>query len=591
MTKVFQPFLCGNGITSMISNMNPSPHLFDETLFALKFTGVASQIVVSTEEQRNKLQESLKRLTQVWMQSSQRWSNFAHLNPHKPSVSIIQTHQTIEEEDDESDNLCLDMTVEELEKKVNEISRMDLSRADPQEMEILKTQIDFLIEKLNQCENEKFEMEFHVRKQVVSEFQKLINDMEEMAETKDKAKKKLEEMMSERLKNAEIIHKEERMKYEERIKELEIELFKDKEDLCKEFEQNKELSEKLEILSNESKSEINALKQILIEKESEINSLKALIAEQNQMIVPLDDKKIEFCDRETSVSNLLVTDSKQTSFHVECVDKGINTSFILQSPQREDKSSSIHIECADKGVDTSTLFNSSKEDKSLPFHIDCDDKGVNTSLISNSHMKEDKSVSTNLIVMNNISTSPLVVNSTENLLENYILKQEFESMKNSLEKQLKEKEAMIAFNREIVEQRDEELRKLKEEKEKLLSNTHKEINFENLFKSSKSLKPVLSIASISSTHSLKSEDTISITSAASLALKEKQNQKTAKYSSRKKNINLDNSSNKRYLFSVCENEDIERVSLFWIELKFYVYIEFIFNRIVRHYRNHQSIPI
>ncbi len=574
MTKVFQPFLCGNGITSMISNMNPSPHLFDETLFALKFTGVASQIVVSTEEQRNKLQESLKRLTQVWMQSSQRWSNFAHLNPHKPSVSIIQTHQTIEEEDDESDNLCLDMTVEELEKKVNEISRMDLSRADPQEMEILKTQVDFLIEKLNQCENEKFEMEFHVRKQVVSEFQKLINDMEEMAETKDKAKKKLEEMMSERLKNAEIIHKEERMKYEERIKELEIELFKDKEDLCKEFEQNKELSEKFEILSNETKSEINALKQILIEKESEINSLKVLIAEQNQMIDPLADKKIEFCDRETSVSNLLVTDSKQTSFHVECEDKGINTSFILKSPKREDKSFSIHIECADKGVDTSTLFNSpSKEDKSVLFHIDCDDKGVNTSLISNSHMKENKSVSTDLIVMNNISTSPLVVNNTENSLENYILKQEFESMKNSLEKQLKEKEAMIAFNREIVEQRDEELRKLKEEKEKLLSNTHKEINFENLFKSSKSLKPVLSIASsISSTHSLKSEDTISITSAASLALKEKQNQKTTKYSARKKNINLDNSSNKRYLFSVCENEDMERVSLFWIKLKLCLYL-------------------
>lgn len=242
LTKLFKAFLCGNGIAVMIANINPTPDMFDETLVALNFSAVASQVVVSTEEQRRKLQDSLKRLTQVWMQSTQRWSSFARpeglgKTSFAPSLSAIQRPSMIEEgdeneEDDDSVTADDDMTLEDLEKKVNEITEMDFSKVDQKELELLQNQIEYLTEKLNQANCEKLDMEIKVRQQVASEFRKLANEMEEMAEKKDKARRQAEQIAESRIREIRKTYRKEKQEYEKRITELENELFQVREKMC-----------------------------------------------------------------------------------------------------------------------------------------------------------------------------------------------------------------------------------------------------------------------------------------------------------------------------------------------------------------------
>ncbi|THD25192.1 Kinesin protein [Fasciola hepatica] len=50
LTRLFQGFFTGRGKACMIVNASPSPDLFDETLHALRFSALAKQIVVQTNE-------------------------------------------------------------------------------------------------------------------------------------------------------------------------------------------------------------------------------------------------------------------------------------------------------------------------------------------------------------------------------------------------------------------------------------------------------------------------------------------------------------------------------------------------------------
>lgn len=44
LTRVLQGFFCGRGASCMVVNINPCASIYDETLQALKFSAIATQV-------------------------------------------------------------------------------------------------------------------------------------------------------------------------------------------------------------------------------------------------------------------------------------------------------------------------------------------------------------------------------------------------------------------------------------------------------------------------------------------------------------------------------------------------------------------
>jgi len=153
------------------------------------------------------------------------------------------------------------------------------------------------------------------------------------------------------------------------------------------------------------------------------------------------------------------------------------------------------------------------------------------------------------------STSP-----QNDFKEDFVCKRDFEEVLrklNAYEKEIKEKDAMIEFNRKIVVERDQSLNKLKEEVRKHELEFKPNVDF--IFKHSIPLKTSSMASTIGSsvstftTKSVKSEDLNSISSMDSVVSEKPK--KSAKYSTRKRKPNLNNSMDKRYLKSVDSNLD------------------------------------
>ncbi|CAG2109631.1 unnamed protein product [Medioppia subpectinata] len=573
LTKVFQPYLSGSGSAAMISNMNPSPNLFDETFFALKFTGVAAQVVVSYEEQRNKFQDSLKRLTQVWMQSSQRWSNFADLK-QKPSISIIQTIH--EEDEDEAD-----VSVAQMELRINEMTRLDLSRADPEELEVLRSQIDFLADKLKQSEIEKTEMEVIVRRQVANEFNEMVKESVDMSDDRDRAKKNLEVMMTNRLLKAEDMRKQEKLEFENKLSKLETENFELREENCRAKEEKERALIEAELVNRVLEDK----EQLIQEKDEIIEVKEQLIKELESKIVPISEMKSfqdmstspikwQFTDASTSVLNTELNDmncsavntielkdtntsamewEEESNSNISNKSIGVGNSFV----DRVDNQTSTHnliqtveqltnysFECNNNSICVETNVSISTEDKETETEFDVT-------------IKEEQCLATHA-QSSEAATSPITCSQHNSLKEECVSEQQNELLMklNQYEKEMKEKDHMIEFNRRVAAERDQELKALKEENLKLNEKMNGGFYLGQLLnhpmKSSSTAASIASSVSSITTKSMKSEDLNSVSSVESIPEKPK---KTAKYSSRKRKPNLNSSMDKRYLKSVDSNLD------------------------------------
>ncbi|KAM7297311.1 kinesin-like protein KIF20A isoform X1 [Ixodes scapularis] len=74
LTQVMQAFFVGGGIVSLIVNVSPSPAVLEESLGALKFSAVATEVVpVAAEPRHTKCRAAVQRLSKV-RQRSDRWS-------------------------------------------------------------------------------------------------------------------------------------------------------------------------------------------------------------------------------------------------------------------------------------------------------------------------------------------------------------------------------------------------------------------------------------------------------------------------------------------------------------------------------------
>ncbi|KAM3601814.1 uncharacterized protein V6R79_019269 [Siganus canaliculatus] len=181
LTRVLQGFFCGRGTSSMVVNISPCASVYDETLQALKFSAIATQLVhgPSTKTRVAYILSLLR----------------------EPAANGNES-TVMEEEEDESDVEDGDITM------LN--------------TEALLQAIDVLKREVQRQREEKEALEANVREQVVSEMMEVINEMQDgFRETLEAEKAVVEERYEEKINN---IQKHLKKFYSQELKERDQEI-------------------------------------------------------------------------------------------------------------------------------------------------------------------------------------------------------------------------------------------------------------------------------------------------------------------------------------------------------------------------------
>ncbi|KAM3868822.1 kinesin-like protein KIF20A [Diretmus argenteus] len=136
LTRVLQGFFCGRGSSSMVVNINPCASVYDETLQALKFSAIATQLIHGPST-KTRVAYILSLLREPM--------------PHSNDSTLM-------EEEEESDD------------EEGDISMLDT--------ESLLQAIDVLKREVQRQREEKDSLEANVREQVVSEMMEVISNMQ-----------------------------------------------------------------------------------------------------------------------------------------------------------------------------------------------------------------------------------------------------------------------------------------------------------------------------------------------------------------------------------------------------------------------------
>ncbi|XP_069507663.1 kinesin-like protein KIF20A isoform X2 [Ambystoma mexicanum] len=196
LTRLFQAFFTGRGQSCMIVNINQCASTYDETLHALKFSAIASQLV-QAPAMKLKI-PSIKSLIREHSRANR-------------SLEMEDDKEEVEEEDMDSDESSneLDVTM---------FDREDLMQA----VEAIK---DLLLKE----RQEKMEMEMRLRKEICDEMVEQMQEKEAMSsEYLEREKELLEEMYENRLENLQEsftkYYQQELKERDEKIEELEVAL-------------------------------------------------------------------------------------------------------------------------------------------------------------------------------------------------------------------------------------------------------------------------------------------------------------------------------------------------------------------------------
>ncbi|AWP00121.1 putative kinesin-like protein KIF20A [Scophthalmus maximus] len=176
LTRVLQGFFCGRGMSSMVVNLNPCASIYDETLQALKFSAIATQLVhgPSTKTRVAYILSLLREPTGYSNEST-----------------------VLEEEEDESDAEDGDITMLNTES--------------------LLQAIDVLKREVQRQREEKEVLETNVREQVVSEMMEVISGMQDgFSETLEAERALIEERYEDKITN---LRKHLKKFYSEELKE------------------------------------------------------------------------------------------------------------------------------------------------------------------------------------------------------------------------------------------------------------------------------------------------------------------------------------------------------------------------------------
>nr|XP_033782899.1 kinesin-like protein KIF20A isoform X2 [Geotrypetes seraphini] len=240
LTRIFQAFFTGHGRSCMIVNINQCASTYDETLHALKFSAIASQLVQTPP---------LKLCT--------------------PSIQTFIMEQSLEEEEAEADS----------EADVTMFSRDDLLEA-----------IVAMKEHLLKERQEKVAMELRIREEVCAEMMEALQKREkDFSEHLETEKELLEEMYENRLENL----KESLTKYyqhelkekEERIKELEA-LQHDSDIPSKQQKLEQPVRWSLRVASASSlQQEMNLIKQELLGTKAELEQCQSDLVKKSKELI------------------------------------------------------------------------------------------------------------------------------------------------------------------------------------------------------------------------------------------------------------------------------------------------------------------
>ncbi|KAM7374276.1 hypothetical protein PAMP_006944 [Pampus punctatissimus] len=180
LTRVLQGFFCGRGTSSMVVNINPCASIYDETLQALKFSAIATQLVHGPST-KTRVAYILSLLREP-------------ANGNESSV--------MEEEEDESDVEDGDITL------LN--------------TEALLQAIDVLKREVQRQREEKEELEANVREEVVSEMMDVISGMQNsFSEAMEAERALIEERCEHKINN---LQKHLKKYYSEELKERDQEI-------------------------------------------------------------------------------------------------------------------------------------------------------------------------------------------------------------------------------------------------------------------------------------------------------------------------------------------------------------------------------
>uniref|UniRef100_A0A8C9RQ40 Kinesin-like protein n=1 Tax=Scleropages formosus TaxID=113540 RepID=A0A8C9RQ40_SCLFO len=164
LTRVLQGFFCGRGRSVMVVNINPCASMYDETLQALKFSAIATQLV--------------------------------HAAPSRTRVAYIQA--LLREHALRSQNATLEEEQEEYSDDENQEDG-DVTMFDS---EALLRAIEVLKAEVHRQRKEKEELEGNVREQVCSEMMEVITRMEnDFSETLETERALMEERYEEKISN------------------------------------------------------------------------------------------------------------------------------------------------------------------------------------------------------------------------------------------------------------------------------------------------------------------------------------------------------------------------------------------------------
>ncbi|XP_073335621.1 kinesin-like protein KIF20A [Pagrus major] len=181
LTRVLQAFFCGRGTSCMVVNINPCASIYDETLQALKFSAIATQLVHGPSTKT--------RVAYI-------------LSLLRDPTGIGNDSTVMEDEEDDSDVEDGDITM------LN--------------TEALLQAIDVLKKEVRRQREEKEVLEANVREQVVSEMQEVISEMQDgFRETLEADRALIEERYEDKIAN---IQKHLKKFYSQELKERDQEI-------------------------------------------------------------------------------------------------------------------------------------------------------------------------------------------------------------------------------------------------------------------------------------------------------------------------------------------------------------------------------
>ncbi|CAJ1064044.1 kinesin-like protein KIF20A [Xyrichtys novacula] len=165
LTRVLQGFFCGRGTSSMVVNINPCASIYDETLQALKFSAIATQLVhgPSTKTRVAYILSLLR----------------------EPSAHANDSTLLEEEEEEDMDESCVED---------GDITMLNT--------EALLQAIDVLKREVQRQREEKEVLEANVREQVVSEMMEVITGMQDgFSETLEAERALIEQRYEDKITN------------------------------------------------------------------------------------------------------------------------------------------------------------------------------------------------------------------------------------------------------------------------------------------------------------------------------------------------------------------------------------------------------